>query len=289
MTGLCYNNLDLLIGSMQQPFSVCISVYKNDKPIYVRIALESMIEQSVRPTEIVLVVDGPVPDALNEVLNDFETKNADLFHIIRLPQNGGLGNALRLAVENTKYELIARMDSDDICMPRRFEKQLAYFEQDPQISIVGGTISEFIDGPDHVVGQRICPLTDAEIRKYMKTRCGYNHMTVMFRKSEVLRVGNYQDWFWNEDYYLWIRMLLGGCKFANLPDVLVNVRVGKDMYARRGGWKYFKSEAKLQHYMWQNGVIGFSRYLYNVTIRFAVQVAMPNSLRGWVFRTFARK
>ncbi len=274
---------------MEKDFSVCMSVYKNDKPEYVVVALDSIIQQSVQPTEIVLVVDGPVPDALNEVLNDFETKNADLFHIIRLPQNGGLGNALRLAVENTKYELIARMDSDDICMPRRFEKQLAYFEQDPQISIVGGTISEFIDSPDHVVGQRICPLTDAEIRKYMKTRCGYNHMTVMFRKSEVLRVGNYQDWFWNEDYYLWIRMLLGGCKFANLPDVLVNVRVGKDMYARRGGWKYFKSEAKLQHYMWKHHLIGLPRYLYNVAIRFAVQVAMPNSVRGWVFRTFARK
>jgi hypothetical protein len=181
------------------------------------------------------------------------------------------------------------MDSDDICMPGRFEKQLTCFERDPQLSIVGGVISEFIDSPDNIVGQRICPLTDTEIREYMKARCGYNHMTVMFRKSEVMRVGNYQDWFWNEDYYLWIRMLLGGCKFANLSDVLVNVRVGKDMYARRGGWKYFKSEASLQHYMWKHGIISAGRYLYNVAIRFAVQVAMPNSIRGWVFRTFARK
>ena len=139
------------------------------------------------------------------------------------------------------------------------------------------------------MGQRVCPLTDAEIRDYMKARCALNHVAVMFRKSEVLRVGNYQDWFWNEDYFLWIRMLLGGCKFANLPDTLVNVRVGKDMYARRGGWKYFKSEASLQRYMWKHGVIGVCRYLYNVAIRFAVQVAMPNSVRGWVFRTFARK
>lgn len=274
---------------MEQMFSVCMSVYKNDKPAEVAVALGSLINQSASPTEIVLVVDGPIPTALSSVLDDFVGKYTDLFNIIRLPKNKGLGNALKLATEAAKYELIARMDSDDICLPGRFEKQLECFEQIPDLSIVGGTISEFIDTPDNVVGHRVCPLTDVEIKEYMKSRCGFNHMSVMFRKSEVLRVGNYQDWFWNEDYYLWIRMLLGGCKFANLPDVLVNVRVGKDMYARRGGWKYFKSEAKLQHYMWINGVIGNGRYLYNVAIRFAVQVAIPNSVRGWVFRTFARK
>ncbi|MBQ2969068.1 MAG: glycosyltransferase [Bacteroidaceae bacterium] len=274
---------------MKRDFSVCMSVYKNDKPAEVAVALDSVINQSVRPAEIVLVVDGPIPDALNGVLDEFSEKYVDLFNIIRLPENKGLGNALMLATEVAKYELVARMDSDDICMPGRFEKQLACFEQDPDLSIVGGTISEFIDTPDNVVGHRVCPLTDVEIKEYMKSRCGFNHMTVMFRKSEVLRVGNYQDWFWNEDYYLWLRMLLAGCKFANLPDTLVNVRVGRDMYARRGGWRYFKSEAGIQRYMWEHKLIGFPKYLYNVAIRFAVQVAMPNSLRGWVFRTFARK
>ena len=161
--------------------------------------------------------------------------------------------------------------------------------QDPQLSIVGGTISEFIDNPDNVVGLRVCPLTNVEIREYMKARCALNHVAVMFRKSEVLRVGNYQDWFWNEDYYLWIRMQLAGCKFANLLDILVNVRVGKDMYARRGGWKYFRSEEGIQRYMLKHKLIGLHRYLYNVIIRFILQVAMPNCVRGWVFRTFARK
>lgn len=272
------------------PFSVITSVYKNDKPDFVRVALDSMlVTQSVRPTEIVLVRDGQVSTELDLLLNEYQDKYAELLNIIRLEQNGGLGNALRLALENAKYELVSRMDSDDICAPDRFEKQLLCFMQDSQLSIVGGSISEFIDLPDNIVGHRICPSTDDEIRKYMKSRCALNHVTVMFRKSEVLRAGNYQDWFWNEDYYLWIRMLLAGCKFANLSDTLVNVRVGKDMYARRGGWKYFKSEASLQRYMWKHGVIGLGRYLYNVAIRFAVQVAMPNSVRGWVFRMFARK
>lgn len=274
---------------MKQEFSVCMSVYKNDNPADVAVALESVIKQSVCPTEIVLVVDGPIHSELDILLRQYETRYADLFNVVRLAKNAGLGNALRLAVETSKYDLVARMDSDDISMPKRFEKQLKCFEKDLQLSIVGGTISEFIGDPNNVVGRRICPLTDIEIKAYMKARCALNHVAVMFRKSEVLSVGNYQDWFWNEDYYLWIRMMLAGCKFANLPDVLVNVRVGKDMYARRGGWRYFKSEAKLQHYMWKHHLIGLPRYLYNVAIRFAVQVAMPNSLRGWVFRTFARK
>ena len=270
-------------------FSVCMSVYKNDKPEYVIVALDSVIDQSIKPSEIVLVVDGPIPNILDNLLNEYAEKYPNLFKFIRLKENKGLGNALKLATEQAKYDLIARMDSDDIAEPIRFEKQLKCFENDSELSIVGGSISEFIDSPENIVGHRICPLTNNDIKDYMKSRCGLNHVTVMFRKSEVLRAGNYQDWFWNEDYYLWIRMMLAGCKFANLPDILVNVRVGKDMYARRGGWRYFKSEAKLQHYMWKNHVIGFLRFIYNVSIRFAVQVAMPNALRGWVFRMFARK
>ena len=157
------------------------------------------------------------------------------------------------------------------------------------MDIVGGQISEFIDSPDNIVGKRIVPTDNEDILGYMKQRCAFNHMTVMFRKQSVLRVGNYQDWFWNEDYYLWVRMMLAGCKFANLPDTLVNVRVGKDMYARRGSMKYFKSEEGIQRYMLQHHLISFPRYLYNVTGRFIIQVLMPNWLRGFVFRTLFRK
>ena len=154
---------------------------------------------------------------------------------------------------------------------------------------MGGQIDEFIGEVVNVVGRREVPCVDADIKTYLKSRCPMNLMTILARKSSIQKVGGYIDWFCEEDYYLWIRMALAGCKFANLPDTLVNVRVGKAMYQRRGGWKYFKSEAKLQHYMWKHGVIGMGRYLYNVAIRFVVQVAMPNSVRGWVFRTFARK
>ena len=271
-------------------FSVITSVYKNDKPEFVRVALDSMlVYQSVKPDEIVLVQDGPVPKDLSAVLTEYEEKYPRVMHIIRLEKNGGLGNALKLGVENAKYDIIARMDSDDICLQDRFEKQLAYLEDHPECDIIGGQITEFIGEPDNIVGRREVPLTNDEIYNYMKSRCALNHVTVMFRKEAVLKAGNYQDWFWNEDYYLWVRMMMAGCKFANIPDVAVNVRSGADQYARRGGKKYFDSEIGIKKLMLDKGMITRKEYIVNYIQRFIIQLMLPNSVRGWVFRTFARK
>lgn len=240
-----------------EKISVCTSVYKNDKPEFVRVALDSMlVNQSVKPDEIILVQDGPVPEGLSLLLSEYEGKYPEVMHVIRLEKNGGLGNALRLGVESAKYDIIARMDSDDICLPDRFEKQLAYLNAHPDCDIVGGQITEFIDSPENVAGKRAVPCSNKEIYDYMKVRCAFNHPTVMFKKESVLNAGNYIDWFWNEDYYMWIRMMEQGCVFANLSDVLVNMRSGLDQYGRRGGMKYFKSEAKLQYYMYSKGIIG---------------------------------
>lgn len=272
------------------PFSVCTSVYKNDKPGFVRVALNSMlVHQSVKPDEVVLVQDGPVPEELSLLLSEYEDKYSDVMHIIRLEKNGGLGNALRLGVENAKYNIIARMDSDDICQPERFEKQLTYLDAHLECDIVGGQMTEFIDSPDNIVGRREVPLTNEEIYEFMKSRCALNHVTVMFRKEAVLKAGNYQDWFWNEDYYLWVRMMMTGCKFANIPDVVVNVRSGADQYARRGGKKYFDSEIGIKKLMLEKGMINRKEYVVNYVQRFIIQLLLPNSVRGWVFRTFARK
>ena len=273
-----------------EQFSVCTSVYKNDKPEFVMEALNSMlVHQSIKPSEIVLVQDGPVPDDLADLLHEYEGKYTEVFNIIRLEKNGGLGNALKLGVENAKYDLCARMDSDDICLPDRFEKQLAYLEAHPDCDIVGGQMTEFIDTPDNIVGRREVPLTNEEIYEFMKSRCALNHVTVMFRKEAVLKVGNYQDWFWNEDYYLWVRMMMHHCVFANIPDVAVNVRSGANQYARRGGKKYFDSEIGIKKLMLEKGMISRKEYLINYIERFIIQLMLPNSVRGWVFRTFARK
>lgn len=270
------------------PFSVCISVYKNDHPLFFQEALNSVMEQTLPPAEIVLIVDGPIDSGIERVITQAKEK-CPVLKVIYLEKNQGLGNALKIAVENATYDIIARMDSDDIALPSRFEKQMACFESDPQLSISGGAIAEFIDLPDNIVGIRECPLEDSSIKKYMKSRCGFNHVTVMFKKSEVLKAGSYKDWFWNEDYYLWIRMMQAGCKFSNLPDILVNVRVGKDMYARRGGRRYFNSEVALQKYMLNHHIISIPRFLYNILMRLVVQILLPRRLRGEVFQKLFRK
>lgn len=273
-----------------EKFSVCTSVYKNDNPEFVRIALDSMlINQSVKPDEIVLVQDGPVHEDLSSLLSEYECQYPEVMHIIRLEKNGGLGNALKLGVDNAKYDIIARMDSDDICLRDRFEKQLAYLEEHPECDIVGGQMTEFITTPDNIVGRRAVPLTNDEIYDYMKSRCALNHVTVMFRKEAVLKAGNYQDWFWNEDYFLWVRMMMSDCKFANVPDVAVNVRSGADQYARRGGKKYFDSEIGIKKLMLKEGMITKTQFVINYVERFIIQLILPNRIRGWVFRTFARK
>ena len=210
------------------------------------------------------------------------------FSIIKLAKNQGLGNALRVAVEKAKYDWVARMDSDDIAVSNRFEKQITFLQENLDVDIVGGQITEFIDVESNIVGLRNVPLLSADINVYIKARCPFNHMTVMFRKDKILAVGNYIDWHYNEDYFLWIRMFLAGCQFANLPETLVNVRVGKEMYQRRGGWKYFLSEAKLQKYMFDNDIIGIIRFAYNVLGRFVIQVLMPNKLRCFVFQKLFR-
>ncbi|MBS6455075.1 MAG: sugar transferase [Holdemanella biformis] len=271
------------------PFSVAMSVYKSDNPDFFDRALSSITdEQTIIPNEIVLVVDGPVSNEINNVINKYE-KKYEIFNVIRLEQNGGLGNALKIAVKNATHELIARMDSDDVSVSTRFEEQLKYFEINPGIEIVGGDITEFIGEENNIVGKRSVPVSNDSIREYMKTRCAMNHVSVMYKKKSVESAGGYQDWFWNEDYYLWIRMWLNGAVFANTGSVLVNVRVGEEMYQRRGGSKYFESEKGLQDYMLKNKMINHSTYIKNVAKRLIIQKLMPNKLRGWVFRTFARK
>ena len=269
-------------------FSVAMSVYKNDNADFFARALQSITDdQTLKPNEIVLVVDGPVGQNINAVIEEYSNKY-DIFKVIRLEANGGLGNALRLAVENASYELIARMDSDDVSLPTRFEEQLGVIDA-TGADVVGGFMTEFVGEENNVIGCRDVMLNNEDIKRDMKGRCAVNHVTVMYKKSAVLAAGGYIDWHYNEDYYLWIRMLLKGCTFANADKVFVNVRVGKEMYRRRGGMKYFKSEAKLQGFMLKNKLISFPRYMINVNKRLIVQLLMPNKLRGWVFKKFARK
>lgn len=267
-------------------FSVSMCVYGKDNPRWFETAVESILNQTVSPSEVVLVVDGPVPEDLDVVITKYE-KN-EIFHVIRFEENQGHGNARRAGISACTNELIALMDADDISVPTRFEKQLAMFESDSELDIVGGNITEFVGDPENIIARRDVPVLDADIKQYMKKRCPMNQMTVMLKKVSTEEAGGYIDWYCNEDYYLWLRMAFADMKFANVEDVLVNVRVGDEMYQRRGGKKYFQSEARLQKYMLDNGFIGLGTYVINVSKRFIVQILLPNKIRGWVFKKFAR-
>lgn len=272
------------------PFSVAMSVYEKDKAEWFDIALNSIINQTVRPDEIVLVIDGPVPKAIEDVIEKYSEicKWGGELKIIWLPENKGLGNALKTAVSECTNEIVARMDSDDISVFNRFEQQLKIFIMHPEIKIVGGDIQEFINSLDNKAGKRRVPVNDYDIKKYMKSRCPFNHVTVMYKKADVIRAGGYKDLFWDEDYYLWIRMAQKKCLMANTGTILVNVRVGEDMYMRRGGVRYFKSEKYLQEYMLRHGMVNYLEYVINLLKRVIVQLLLPNKLRGWIFQKFAR-
>jgi glycosyltransferase involved in cell wall biosynthesis len=270
-------------------FSVTLAVYKNDNPLYFRSAMDSIIEQTIPPDEIVLTVDGPVTEAIDEVINDFQHK-INYLKVIRMFENKGSGIAHQIGVDHCTNQLIAIMDADDIAVPDRFEKQLRCFKQYPDIDILGGYISEFInDNTKNTVGLRSVPTEDKDIKKYLKWRCPMNHVTVMFKKDAVLKAGNYQDWYYDEDSYLFCRMYLVGCVFKNIPEILCYVRVGSDMYKRRGSIKFFKSEAKLMKFILDNKIIKFHEYLINIFVRIVVQVLMPTFIRGVVFKIFFRK
>ena len=277
------------IGKISNKYSVLMSLYVKESAEHFKLAIDSILNQTIPPDEIVLVEDGPLTDELYAVINDIKLKYPGLITSVIHENNKGLGLALQHGLEATKNELVVRMDTDDIAVLDRCEKQLNFMNHNLDVAIVGGQIEEFIDDVSNIVGKREVPLTDDELKEFSKKRCPFNHMTVMFRKSDVLEAGNYQEWFWNEDYYLWVRMALKNKKFSNLPDTLVMVRTGADMYQRRGGKKYFNSEKEIQKYMLKNGMIGYSRFLINVSERLVLQVLMPNWLRGIVFRTFARK
>ncbi len=276
---------------MKISFSVAMCVYGGDNSTWFDKALESVtVNQNVKPNELVLVVDGPITDEIEKVIQKYTKivdSNGISFTLYRFFENKGHGNARRKSIELCNCDYIALMDSDDISVPTRFEQQLLFLSKN-NADIVGGNVSEFIERETNIVSRRIVPERDLEIKLFSKKRFPMNQVTVMFKKEAYLDVGGYIDWFCEEDYYLWLRMILSNKFFANLPVDLVKVRVGKDMYKRRGGLRYFRSEKKLQKYMLKNKIITFPRYLLNVFERFVVQVLLPSKIRGWVFRKMAR-
>ena len=250
--------------------------------------MESLLNQTAKPEQIVLVRDGEVYEELQSVIDSYVDAYPSVITYVPFEKNGGLGNALRHGLSYCRNELVARMDSDDISVSNRFERQLAFFAEHPDVDIVGGNISEFMNSPESIVDYRIVPQTHDDIVSYLKSRSPYNHVTVMFKKSAVENAGSYEPFYLFEDWYLWVRMYLSGAKFANIDAVLVNVRVF-DMANRRGGMKYYRSCLELLKFMRDNRVISRASYLKIAAIRFFGYVLLPNKLRAWAYKTFLRK
>lgn len=270
-------------------FSVLMSVYYKENPSWFKTALDSVINQTLQPNEIVLIEDGKLTDELYKVIEEYKNQYSNLFKIIPLEKNSGLGEALRIGVLNCSNELIARMDTDDIAKNDRFKKQIQFFQEHPNVDLVGSWISEFEDEPDKIISYRQLPIEHQEIYKFGQFRCPVNHMTVMYRKDTVLKAGNYQTFKNIEDYYLWGRMLKQGAVFANIPECLVNVRAGNSMLKRRANLTYFfNSEFPLHTELYRMGFINLKQYLRNISSKFLLR-AIPQWAMAIIYRKFLRK
>lgn len=268
-------------------YSVLMSVYHKERPEYLKQAIESIQVQSLSTNDFVLVCDGPLNDELDAVIQTKQLEMGENLNVVRLAKNGGLGNALNEGIKHCKNELVARMDSDDIAYPDRCEKQIAVFNTHSEVSICSGIVEEFTTDPNTVDTKRVPPETNAEIIEFAKKRNPFNHPCVMYKKSAVKAVGSYQDFYLLEDYYLWLRMLMAGYQGYNIQEPLLYMRAGSDMYKRRAGWKYAKTQAKLFKFMKQQGFIGNGQYIKSCVIRSGSALA-PNWLRKFMFERVLR-
>lgn len=269
-------------------FSVLMSVYKKENPDYLQVALDSILNQTRMPSQIVVVKDGQLTEALNHVIDIFVAEYPSVFTILELPQNLGLGLALQEGIKKCRFELVARMDSDDISLESRFEKQLKLFEENPDLAIVGSSIEEFDSKSGEVISYRNVPVSFDEIFSFARKRNPFNHMTVMYRKSAVLEAGNYKDFMWFEDYYLWVRMLAHGAQAYNISEPLVRARADLAMFERRGGWKYARNEYRLQKEFLAMGFISKHQFVKNSLMRIITRL-IPNFLRRIIYIHMIRK
>lgn len=248
-------------------YSVLMSVYVNDNVECLDIAIESIFNQTHFPSEFILVKDGYVNSELQRVISKWQDVFGPVMKQIQLKENVGLGEALKKGVEACSHELIARMDADDISLPNRFEKQLAFLKKNPHISVVTSWMGIFEDEPEDILYERRVPITHEEIRKLAKFRSPINHPASMFRRSAVISVGSYPNWRKGQDYPLYVRMLQAGFKMACIPEVLYKQRYNHTLAARRHNLNAFVSQMRLQKLLLKTGFISFPRFITNIVIR----------------------
>lgn len=273
---------------MQPQYSVLMSVYYKESPEFLWQSIYCILHQSIKPSDFVIVADGPLTPALDRILNNFAREYPHLFQIIRLDKNYGLGIALREGINRCKYELIARMDSDDYCTEDRIAKQLQVLYQHPDYDLVGTNVNEFMTSLGNVVSLVKLPETPEEIAKFAKKRCPFRHPSLLYKKSAVERAGNYRNFHLYEDYDLYIRLLRSGAKCYNIQEPLTYMRVSPDFYKRRGGFRYLKDTLRFKNYQKKTGYYTRLDY-FKTTVPHVIVCLMPNLLRKKVYTKFLRK
>lgn len=266
-----------------EKYSVLMSLYKKEHPEYLRLALDSMLNQTVAPDEIVLVEDGPLTPELYAILDEYP-----MLHRVKNEKNLGLGLALNEGLKVCRNELVARMDTDDISKPDRCEKQLRRFEEKPELAIVGSHIDEFVGTPDNIISQRKVPLTSEAIYNFAKKRSAFNHPAVMYRKSAVMAEGGYSDLKRNQDVDIFGRMLFKGHKAENIDEALLWFRSSDELAARRKSWENTKSYIDTIKKFWKMGYSSFADYV-KVAVAQTGMFILPASMQNWVYKKFLRK
>ncbi len=270
---------------MPMKLSVLMSVYHKETPGNLGQCLDSLAIQTLPADEIVIVEDGPLGDQLNATIAAYRT----LLPIVSLPLpvHAGLGAALRAGVYTCQGEYVARVDSDDICAPERFQRQVNLLESDREIDVVGSAIAEFERDCSAPHAIRLLPTAGAALRRFAKSRTPMNHMTVVFRKASVVAAGNYETCLNFEDYHLWARMLALGYRLHNMNEILVYARCGNGMQGRRGGLAYLKEEIQFQSFLRKMGLLDSAGSLLNVLMRGPIRLA-PESVRSLCYSMFLR-
>lgn len=269
-------------------YSVLMSVYFKDNSECLKYAIDCMLNQTNLCDEFVIVEDGLLTDKLNILIDKYVKEYPKLFNIVKLKSNGGLGPALKLGVETCRNEWIARMDSDDYSPKERIEKQFKVLEKYPDVGIIGSNAIEFCDNINNVMSHVKLPETPEEIFKFSKRRCPFRHSGILYKKSEILRAGNYQECYLFEDYDLYARMIMKGTKGYNIQEDLLYVRVNPDFYRRRGGMKYLKSILKAKKKFYKMGFYSLNDYLIS-SLAHIVVCLMSNGMRNFVYKKLLRK
>jgi len=269
-------------------FSVLISVYRNDNAQFFLDALRSIYNfQTLKPSQIVLVKDGPLPNSLNQIIDLFKLE-CPVLDILSLEHNVGLGLALNEGLKECSFELVARMDSDDISKPNRFKEQLEFICNNPDIDIISCWIDEFQEDIGNVVSIRKLPPNHEDCVKMLKYGCPLSHPAVVFKKSLVLDVGSYQSLYLKEDLYLWLRLFEKNAKFSNIQNSLLFFRISDNVYARRRGWEYMKSEFILFHFRLKIKLINIYEFtLYTFVI--CIVRLLPKQILRFVYKILRKQ